>query len=186
MPAWVFTHLETRIQPEAAWNRVGFSTYFQEKVLVVTDFPNGEHIETPNYQSHTIVTGLDDAYAHHLQQVAGYSRTFGPPHPIRSMADYLKWEKVGRQQYATRKLMRWVRTDLVRLSAFVYGVLVLVLTPILYPAPAFFSIPAAGLYAPQERMLYVMILLLLPAIFLPRFFERLNLLGTYKDSRLSK
>jgi len=70
---WIFTHLETRIQAEVAWKRVSFSTFFQEKTLIVTDYPNGEHIEIPNYQSHTIVTSVSHTYRYHLQQVNKFS-----------------------------------------------------------------------------------------------------------------
>lgn len=183
VPVWVFTHLETQIQAEAAWKRVAFSTYFQEKVLVVTDYPNGEHIEMPNYQSHTIVTNLDDAYRYHLLQIAKFSRKYGPPHPIRNMTDYLTWETVGRRNYATRKLIRWVKADIIRLVAFIYGIVILASTPIFFNLrnPPFLS--EIGMFSSLEILIYVMILLLLPALIISRYYSRWSTRQTHKDSR---
>jgi len=183
---WVFTHLETQIQAEVALKRVAFSTYFQEKTLLVTDFPNGEHIEIPSYQSHTIITGVDHAYKYHLQQTAKFSQKYGQSHPIRNMVDYLKWEAVGRKYYATRKLMRWVEADIVRLTAFVYGCLVLILTPTLFDPQKFSFIPKISVFSSQEILIYVIIVLLLPAIIISRYFNRWTVRQTHKDSRNMK
>ncbi|HET9910674.1 MAG TPA: hypothetical protein VFQ13_02230 [Anaerolineales bacterium] len=181
---WVFAHVENRIQAEAAGRRVGFSTYFQEKTLVVTDFPNGEHIEDRNYQSHTIVTSISDAYHYHLQQIEKFSRKCGPPHPVQTMNDYLRWEVVGRKNYAMRKLSRWITSNLVRLVAFVYGCLVLILTPIFFEPPDFPLIAKLGFLSSQEILIYSMILLASPAILATRYFSRWTASQTHKDSRL--
>ena len=180
---WVFTHLETQIQAEVAWKRVAFSTYFQEKTLLVTDFPNGEHIEIPNYQSHTITTSIDHAYKYHIKQIVKFSQKHSQPHPIRNMADYLKWEAVGRKYYAARKLMRWVGADIVRLTVFVYGCLVLILTPTFLDPQKFSLLPKIGMFSSQEILIYAIILLLLPAIFVSRYFNRWTVRQTRKDSR---
>ncbi len=181
---WVFAHVENHLQAEAMGKRIGFSTYFGEKTLLVTDFPNGEHIETPNYESHTIVTSIPDAYHYHLQQVARFSQKYGPPHPIRTMTDYLHWEVIGRKNYALRKLSRWLTANIVRLVAFVYGILVLVLTPIFFEP---FEIPFLSKFATfssQETLIYTMILLASPAIFASRYFNRWTTMQTHKDSRV--
>jgi hypothetical protein len=180
---WVFVQLERRIPAEVAGRRVEFATYFQEKTLLVTDFPNGEHIEIPSYQSHTIVTSLAKAYEYHVQQIAKFSRTYGSFHPIHSMTDYLRWEQVGRANYGMRKLMRWVGPNLVRLGAFIYGLLVLVLIPLFFDPKVLSFIPQINLLSPQELKMDVIILLLLPAIALSRFANRRAVRQTHKDSR---
>lgn len=184
LTVWVFAHIENHIQAEAAGRRVGFSTYFQEKTLVVTDFPNGEHIEIPNYQSHTIVTNISDAFHYHLLQVDKFRQKYGPPHPIRTMGDYLHWEVVGRKNYAMRKLSRWLASNIVRLVAFLYGSLVLILTPIFFEL---FDIPLISKFASfssQEVLIYTMILLTSPATFATRYFSRWTASQTHKDSRV--
>ncbi len=181
---WVFAHVENRIQAEAAGRRIGFSTYFQEKTLVVTDFPNGEHIETPNYQSHTIVTSIPDAYHYHLQQIERFSQKYGSPHPVRTMTDYLRWEVVGRKNYAMRKLSRWITSNIVRLVAFIYGILVLILTPIFFKPPDFPFISKLGFLSSREVLICSMILLASPAILATRYFSRWTAGQTHKDSRL--
>ncbi len=180
---WIFTHIESKIQAEAAWKRIAFSTYFQEKTLVVTDFPNGEHIEIPNYQSHTIVTSVANAFRYHTQQITKFSLKYGQPHPIRNMTDYLRWELVGRKNYGTRKLMRWVQADIIRLIAFIYGILVLILTPIFLDPQKLSFIPKISMFSSQEILIYIIILLLLPAIIGSRYFNRWNVRQTHKDSR---
>lgn len=184
LTGWVFTHVENHIQAEASGRRIGFSTYFQDKVLLVTDFPNGEHIETPTYQSHTIVTSVADAYRYHLQQIARFSQKYGPPHPIQTMTDYLHWETVGRKNYAMRKLSRWLTANIVRLVAFIYGVLALILTPVFFEP---FEIPFLSKFAvfsSQEVLIYTMILLASPAIFVSKYFSRWTATQTHKDSRI--
>jgi hypothetical protein len=181
---WIFTHLETKIQAEAAGKRVGFSTFFQEKTLLVTDYPNGEHIEIPNYQSHTIVTSVSHAYRYHLHQVDKFSRLFGEPHQIRNMTDYLHWETVARKNYATRKLMRWVWPNLVRLAAFTYGCIILILVPVFFDPQKIPVMPHAGLFSSQEALIYLMILLILPAILVSKYANRRAVRQTHKDSRM--
>jgi hypothetical protein len=181
---WVFAHVENRVQAEAAGRRVGFSTYFQEKTLLVTDYPNGEHIEDRNYQSHTIVTSLPDAYHYHLQQIEKFSQKYGPPHPIRTMTDYLRWEVVGRKNYAMRKLSRWVTSNIVRLVAFVYGSLVFILMPMFFEPPDFPLISKFGFLSSREILIYSMIILASPAILVTRYFSHWTAGQTHKDSRL--
>jgi len=182
LTGWVFAHVENHVQAETAGRRVGFSTHFQEKTLLVTDFPNGEHIEDRNYQSHTITTSVEDAYRYHLQQIEKFSRKHGPPHPIRTMTDYLHWEVVGRKNYALRKLSRWITSNFVRLAAFIYGSLVLILTPIFFEPS---EIPFISEFvSSREVLVYTMILLTSPAIFATRYFSRWTASQTHKDSRL--
>lgn len=178
---WVFAHVENHIQAEAAGRRIGFSTYFGEKSLVVTDYPNGEHIETPNYESHTIVTSIADAYGYHLQQIERFQRKHGLPHPIRTMTDYLRWEVVGRKNYALRKLSRWITSNLVRLAAFIYGSLVLILTPIFFEPVEVRFLP--DFISSREVLIYTMVLLVSPAILATRYFSHWTASQTHKDSR---
>ena len=48
---WVIVDSDRVVQAEVAYGMVSFSTYFQEDVLVVTDYPSGEHIEQARYLS---------------------------------------------------------------------------------------------------------------------------------------
>jgi hypothetical protein len=185
LTGWIFAHLERpQIQAGVAWKRIEFSTYFQDNILLVTDFPNGEHIEMPNYQSHTITTTVADAYRHHLEQITKFSLKYGQPHPLRNMTDYLHWELVGRKNYGVRKLQRWVWANIVRLIAFIYGCLVLILVPIFFDPQNIPVISHAGLFYSQEAVVYLVILLILPAIVASRYANRRAVQQTHKDSRM--
>jgi hypothetical protein len=106
---WVFAHVENRIQAEAAGRRVGFSTYLQEKTLVVTDFPTASTSMTETIN----LIPLLQAYrclSLSSQQVEKFSWKCGPP--IRqTMNDYLpgKWWGV----IMPCKLSRWITSNLV-------------------------------------------------------------------------
>ena len=100
------------------------------------------------------------------------------------MADYLHWEIIGRKNYGTRKLMRWVWPNIVRLVAFTYGCLVLILVPIFFDPQNIPVISHAGLFSSQEALVYLMILLILPAIVASRYSNRRAVRQTHKDSRM--
>jgi hypothetical protein len=184
--AWILTHLDTKIQASAGWKRVEFATYFDKKTLVVTDYPNGEHIDSQHYQSHTIVTNLKDAYNYHQQQVEKFTHRFGQPHPIHSMTDYLHWEMVGRKYYATRKLRRWIWSNMVQLLAFLYGLLVLILAPLFFYPRELPGLTRISFFPAQESLIYLIVFLLLPVFFIVRQYNRWTVRQTYQDSRVNR
>jgi uncharacterized protein YqhQ len=100
------------------------------------------------------------------------------------MTDYLHWELVGRKNYGVRKLQRWVWANIVRLIAFIYGCLVLILVPIFFDPQNIPVISHAGLFYSQEAVVYLVILLILPAIVASRYANRRAVQQTHKDSRM--
>jgi hypothetical protein len=180
---WVLANESGDVQAETAWKRVSFSTYFREKVLLVTDFPTGEHINTPTYQSHTITTALPVAYQYHLQQVAKFSQTFGTPHLIRNMVNYLRWEAMGRTHYGLRKVQRYTWISLVRLGSFLYGCLVLLLTPLLFRPIDLPFLSRFPWLSPIEISLFIITILVLPSVLIPRIYQRVRQKQTHQDSR---
>lgn len=97
--------------------------------MVVTDYPRGEHIETPLYQAHTITTTIGDALVHHLQQIPAFTAKYGAPHLILSMKDYLHWESVGRVHYSRLKLRRFLLREIVRGVLCLYAFLIILGLP---------------------------------------------------------
>jgi len=138
---WVLVDTNNYVQAETIGGHVSFSSFFHNNILVVTDYPNGEHINTPTYQSHTITTDLGFAYMYHLKQVKKFGRKYGTPNNIRNMADYYRGETMGRvYPYARLKLKRFIWVEIVRFVTFVFGVITLILeflpawrTPALFP-----------------------------------------------------
>lgn len=129
---WVLISADGIVQAETILERVSFSTFFGEKVVLVTDYPNGEHIEAPTYQSHTITTTIKDAFEYHLLQIAKFTAKYGYPHTISNMKDYLHWEKVGRVHYSSLKLRRFLIEYIARGSLSLYALLVIVGLPLAF------------------------------------------------------
>ena len=177
---WVFVDSENKVQAEMALGRVSFSTFFQSEALVVTDYPNGEHIETPTYLAHTITTSLRDAYQHHLTQVIRFSQKYGIPHSIHSMNDYLHWETMGRvQPYGRLKLRRFLWIEIVRIVAFAYGSLIILLSLSYWVKP---SLVPPNWRLTQEQVELLTIVLALPALVIPDAYRRWMMKQTHKDS----
>lgn len=181
---WVMTDGDNFVQAQVANHMVEFSTFFKEKVMLVTDFPIGEHIETPTYQSHTILTGIADAYQYHVWQGVGFRQKHGQPHAILNMQEYLHWEKIGRTCYAPMKLRRALWRNVVLLGTFMYGVLALVLVPLLVDPDRIPSLPVASFQLPQEKILFLMVLVTLPVIEAARAWYRWSMAQTRIDSRM--
>jgi hypothetical protein len=178
---WVLVDPGCTIQAEVAFGMVSFTSYFREDILVVTDYPSGEHIEQARYQSHTMTRGIPEAYQHHQRQVEKFRSRYGEAHALQGMADYLRWETVGRTLYGSVKLRRFQRIHLVGVGAFAAGVLVTLAVSLVFRAidpPA----TVAAVIAQQEIIELVIIGLLLPVAILPGLFQRRMRADTHRDS----
>lgn len=176
---YILVNPDRTIQAEVADSLVSFSTHFGEKTLVVTDCPKGENINTPAYQSHTITTNLGDAYFYHKQQSEKFKTKYGEPAAISDMADYLRWEKIGRENYGITKLKRFLVMDWINIALCIFGVAILaglVVTRYLLPSleTRSFSLEAIELIG---------IALLLPILFVPGILSYLTVNGSKRDSR---
>ena len=178
---WILINSNNTIQAETGFGRISFSTFFQDNVLVVTDYPNGEHIEMPKYQSHTITSSISDAYQHHLEQVAKFSQKYGSPNIIRNMADYFQWETMGRLNYGSIKLRNFLLVDIVRLATFGYAAIICMTLPLLYRAK-FPSYTTTDVLNSQAYIELLIIGLTLPATFVPQLFSRLLKKKPYKKA----
>ncbi len=167
---WILIDSENKVEAETIKSRVSFISYFQNNVMVVTDYPNGEHIEMPTYQVHTITTGLKDAYQHHLQQIEKFSQRFGPPNLIHSMSDYLYWDAIGRAHYGGLKLRRNLWLPIILLISFGYGAIAIALLSILFLTNSALFGTSSMLAAENVELL--IILLTLPAVVIPPILSR--------------
>lgn len=167
---WILVDSENKVQAETAWGHLSFSTFFQDNVWVVTDYQQGEYIETPTWQSHTITTGISDTYQYHLQQVIKFSQNYGSPNLIQNITDYIRWDTMVRINYGALKLKRFLWLYVVQLLAFAYGGLIIILLPTLYlTKPSFLS--AISEFSGEQIQLLT-ILLTLPAVFLTNIYSR--------------
>jgi hypothetical protein len=177
---WVLVDADHHVQAETLAGRVSFSSFFRDDVLVVTDYPNGEHINTPTYQSHTITADLNSAYRYHLEQVEKFSRKYGVPNSILNMADYHRGETMGRvYPYARLKLRRFIWVEIVRLVAFVVGLFALLLELLLLLKPSIFPM---YFKFPMEVFGNISMIITLLVLFAPDIFQLWMINQTYKDS----
>jgi len=131
-PYWILVNSDNSIQAEAVHGRVAFSTFFDDKVLVVTDYPNGEHLQTPTYESRTITTSIKDALDYHKLQVDKFRARYGSPQSISDMVDYVRWEVIGRVNYGRLKLRRLLLVSIARLIMFTYGAAICVVSALVW------------------------------------------------------
>ena len=176
---WTLVNIENTVQAEVVFGWMSFSTYFQDNVLVVTDYPSGEHIEMPKYQSHTITSNISDTYQHHLEQVDKFRQLYGSPNPIRNMADYIKWETIGRINYGSIKLKNFYIFNIIRLITFGYAVAICIAIPLIYRS-IYPSFTFTDSYNSQAHIELLIIGLTYPAIFFPTWFSR------WQDRRVNK
>jgi hypothetical protein len=171
-PYWILVNSENFVQAETIYNRVSFSTFFNDNVLVVTDYPSGEHIETPSYQSHTITSAVNDAFNYHLQQVDKFKTKYGSPQSISNMVDYSHWEAMGRVNYGFKKMKRFFWLDIARLAIFIYGAIIIMGLPLLLRP-----------ILTQEKIEVTIMALTLPIMFVPGILSRWSIKVTNRDSR---
>lgn len=168
---WVLVNSDETVQAETVYDRISFSSFFQEDVLLVTDYPTGEHIEIPKYQSHFIAGSINDAYRYHLEQVEIFTRKYGNPHKIQSMHDYLHWETMGRVNYGDIKLKRFTIVDTVRVAIAIYSVIICIAVPLWFKYMVS-SNAMPDVNNGRTQMELLIIALILPFLFVPPILTR--------------
>ena len=89
-----------------------FISYFAGgTVMLMTSHPDGEMIDDPDLRWHRWTDGgLPGALEHHEEQQRAMQRLHGAPVVLTDMADYLRWDGVGRERFARRQLHgAWLR-----------------------------------------------------------------------------
>ena len=176
---WILVNSDNSVQAETVFGRVAFSSFFKEKIFIVTDYPSGEHITTSSYVSHTVVSSIKDALDYHLQQVERFRVLHGSPQSILSMTDYLRWEVIGRINHNSMKLRRFLWADFARLAVFLYGAIIIMGLSFAWKA---------NLGWMAERVTFAevelaTIGLTLPAIFVPQLLYKWTINVSKRDSR---
>lgn len=165
---WVLVDSANHSQAITVLGWVSFSTIFENNIIVETDFPYGEIVDTPHYQSHTITTSIKDALQYHQQQTNKFSQTYGSPRPTKDMVDYFQWETIARKDYSFLKFRKHLWLSIIRLITFIYGVIIITGLPIAYRARLSF-LPPNLIY---EQIELIIIGLTLPALFVPYLWSR--------------
>jgi hypothetical protein len=106
---------------------VVFTTVFTDDAVLETGFPVGETIETRNFRSHTVTTGLEKAYQYHRRQIETFGKAHGVARPVGTMQDYLAWDAMYRRRYVSRKMQRHTWLGLLEVWAFTCGLLALLM-----------------------------------------------------------
>ena len=100
---------------------LAFWTTFDDAATVETGYPTGERIDTPDFRSHTVPGSVQDAYQHHLRQVADFGAHHGAPIQFRGMDDYLQQSAIYREHHARRQLRRLFLDNLVNVMSCIYA-----------------------------------------------------------------
>ncbi len=177
--AWILMNGDGTIQAETVFARVSFSTWFDADVLVETDYPTGEHLQTPTYQTRTITSSIQDALKYHQVQVDKYKLQYGAPQQILTMADHLRWEAMARENYSLIKMKRFLTIDAIKLLTVIYGVVVLLLLPRVGRG----ILPFMPRDSTPAEMELILLGLTLPIIPIHEMLARSALRGSRRDSR---
>ncbi|MCL6432454.1 MAG: hypothetical protein K6V36_16595 [Anaerolineae bacterium] len=125
--SWVFVDpegtTEAEIVPLGKAALVGLTTAFADEAVVETTYPVGERINEPYFRSHVVTSSLEDAYRHHLVQVADLAAAHGIPCRIETMADSLRVEEMFRRRYVLRRSRRFIVRDVANIALSVYGLI---------------------------------------------------------------
>ena len=127
LDGWIFVSIDKSILTEVTEvspKMVLFTTVYIDDAVVETGFPVGEKIETSNYRSHTIISSIEEAYSHHLKQIADFGQRHGIPRKIETINDYLYWDTVFRKKYVWRKMSRQAWLSVAGILALGYGFVV--------------------------------------------------------------
>jgi hypothetical protein len=101
--------------------RLAFWTTFSDTAAVETRYPVGERIDTPDFRSHTISSDVQDAYQHHLRQVADFGTHHGAPIQIKNMDDCLQQDMIYHENHAQRESRRPFLACLLYVTACIYA-----------------------------------------------------------------
>jgi len=176
---WILVNSDHSVQAETIFGRVAFSSFFKDKIFVVTDYPSGERITTSSYISHTIVSSIKDALDYHLQQIERFRILHGSPQSILDMTDYLRWELIDRTNHTSLKLRRFLWVDLARIAVFLYGAIIIMGLAFAWKANLGWMAERVS-FAEVEL---VIIGLTLPAIFVPQLLYKWVIHVSKRDSR---
>jgi len=180
-PTWIFTDGTMTTQAEIVEITPGvyFTTIFMDGSLVETGFPHGETIATPNFLSQTITTSMDEAFKQHKLSVGDFQTEHDTPQPIRTMDEYLHWDKICRSRYARRKMRRVFIIDLAQVLALLYGIVVSIVVWQLWQGHA----PQPQWATNWDRGLFI---LLVPAFLISIISTLVGFMGSRRNRKEAK
>jgi hypothetical protein len=136
---WLYAIQDGRIYAEVAplglKNKpaiTGFYTRFPDDAMIITNYPVGENIVTPNFQSRFAAYSLEAAYEHHVQQITRWEKVHGAPVIVRTVSEILQSDDVYRQLHRRRNHRRLLIIQsislVIALASFITASMVLVST----------------------------------------------------------
>lgn len=104
--AWIFVDESATTQAEviAFGPFLGLVSYFSDRAVVTTTFPQGERIDRPDFLWTTARTSATEAVAVHRAGVVRFQQAHGQPVRVDSMAGYLRWDAIDRELYTSLRL----------------------------------------------------------------------------------
>jgi hypothetical protein len=114
--AWIFTNSDNTIIAEVVvLSGIGamaqFSTVFGDEATVEVSYPLGEDLDYHNYASRKAST-LAQLQQIHAELMQTFTYEHGSPRRIKSIAEWLAWEVVYRENYVKKKLWPPTRRQL--------------------------------------------------------------------------
>ncbi len=83
---------------------VGLSTYFADRAVLSTTYPNGELIRDPDLRWETTKGSVAEDVELHERNLAEFRAQHESPVRLDTMEDYLRWDAVDRELYSVRRL----------------------------------------------------------------------------------
>lgn len=100
-----------------------FTSVFADDAVVETGFPAGESFDGQAFRSHTVVSDLQKAHAHHRSLIDSFRKEHAGPRRIENLRDYLDYEVMYRKRHVARKMGRHTRLGFLQAAALVFGIL---------------------------------------------------------------
>ncbi len=78
-------------------------SWFDDRAVIVTAYPHGEHIDAPDFRFHTVSSSVVDAYRHHQEQIPDFAARYGPPSRLVEMQEVLRLDALYNRTFARRR-----------------------------------------------------------------------------------
>jgi hypothetical protein len=162
---WIFTSADYLTCAEAVSTNNGmilFTSTYRDGAVLETGYPMGENISTPDFQSHTITSGIQQAYDYHRAQLPVLGIMHGAPLRIENMDVYMSQDGEYRRRHAPLKFRRFLWIELCKAACEVYALLVSL-------AAAFYILGREISDTALQQTLTILLIALLPAVLVGAF-----------------
>lgn len=152
---WCYTTADHATAAEVIYNLlspvyVEFKTCFEDDAMIVTAYPLGETVTTPNYVSRFARHSIEAAFRFHQQQVMKWKTIHGEPMPIRTADDIVKIEHTWKLRHRRAAIARLRHAEIMNAGwqlILQFSILVFIFAVFALNPPLILIVGALGLLA---------------------------------------